>query len=144
MRTKLFSVLFVAVLLVSLFLATPVSARLRFCSADPIFSVGGHEVSVVIELAPYEVRNVISERHPVHTLLKVPRGEDAELVSLAGEFPERVSIVSGPRRTLSVTVVVPAVRMLEAVRVSMYVDGRLVARQTTRGPVARLAIPWWW
>jgi hypothetical protein len=140
-----------AVLLVSVAMivlcAAPVAAdtmgRPAFCSSDPIFDVDGHAVNVVVELSPYKVKDQITENRPVRTVLAHPEGTAARLVWVGGDFPEVARTREGSRENeAGVSVQVPHVKGLEAVRVTVYIDGALVAQVETSQPHAALSFAW--
>jgi len=139
------SILVTVVVLVALSLFTaPVLAGLQFCISDPVFDVGGHEVSVLIELAPYQVKDQIHPYHPVTTILLAPFGTDPQVVEVSGDFPEWAMAFEWGRPKLGILVYVPHVRDFQMMRVTVFVDGVQVKQvQTTRRHVA-FTVPWTW
>ncbi len=141
MGRKLF-VLVVSLGVFTLF-ALPVGARRVFCAADPLFDVDGHEVKVVVELAPPGVARAISGLDPVVTLLVHPKGTQARLIWDGGDFPERVEIKEGDKEDRGhIWVKVPDVPAFKALRVTVYKDGELVAQKETGSRRVRLSFGW--
>ena len=141
MRRLLTLVLLVSVLLGAF--AFPANAALRYCATDPVFNVGGHEVSVLIELAPYEVGAQIKPWNPVVTVLFAPRGTNPYLEELVGnEFPELAYAYEWWRQDVGVFVRVPHVRGFQQMRVTVFVDGVQVKQVETRSRHLFLTVPW--
>ena len=141
MRRLLTLVLLVTVLLGAF--AFPSNAALRYCSQDPIFNVGGHEVSVLIELAPYDVGAKIKPWNPVVTVLWAPRGTNPYVQAIVGNgFPERAYAREWGRQDVGVFVRVPHVRGFEQMRVTISVDGVEVKQVETTSRHLFVTIPW--
>ncbi|NPA91050.1 MAG: hypothetical protein GXO55_06340 [Chloroflexi bacterium] len=141
MRRTLTFFLLVAVLLGAF--AFPVNASVRYCSTDPIFNVGGHEVSVVVELAPYEVKDEIMPWNPVVTLLLAPRGTNPYVEDVVGEFPEWAFAWEWHRaHKAGVFVHVPYVPSYEQMRVTVFVDGVQVKQVETTSNYLFFTFPW--
>jgi len=135
------SVTLVLVVLLSA-LAFPVSARLEFCSTDPIYNVDGREVSVVIDLAPYELKDQITWDNPVVTVLSAPRGTNPYVVSVTGDFPEVALAREWKPRVVGIAVRVPRLEDFQMMRVTVYVDGQMVRQVQTGHRFAFVAVPW--
>jgi len=143
MRRLLTLVLLVAVLLGAF--AIPANASLRFCSTcdpDPIFNVGGHQVSVLIQLSLDDSPENVSALPPVLTVLFAPRGTDPYVQAILGAFPERAFAFEWWRHDVGIFVRVPALTGFEAMRVTVSVDGRQVRQVETRSRFMFLRIPW--
>ncbi len=139
---KLLSVALVLMVVLGVF-AFPVNAGLRFCSNDPIFDVDGHEVSVLIELAPYEVKDAISPEKPVVTVLYAPKGTDPKVVSVFGDFPEYAEAREwGRDDKLGIRIKVPKVEGYEMMRVTVFIDGEEVAQKMTEKRNMFLVLDW--
>jgi len=119
-----------------------VLAGLQFCFSDPIFNVGGHEVNVLVELAPYEVKDQIHPYHPVTTVLLAPFGTNPEVVAVNGEFPEWAMAFEWWRPKVGILVHVPHVRGFQMMRVTVFVDGVQVKQVQTSRRNVFFTIPW--
>ncbi len=132
----------VVLVALSLF-AAPVLAGIQFCISDPVFNVGGHRVDVVIELAPYEVKDQIKPWNPVVTLLLAPMGTNPEVVSVSGDFPEWAwAFEWGRPHKVGIFVRVPHVQGFQQMRVTVFVDGTQVKQVVTSRRHAVIKIPW--
>lgn len=123
-------------------LAVPASARWEFCSTDPIFDVGGKQVSVLVELAPYELKDEITEENPVYTVLAAPRGTNPRVIEVSGDFPEKAIAREWNRPLVGVVVRVPPLDDFQRLRVTVSVDGRVVRQVDSSARVAVVAFPW--
>lgn len=76
--------------------------------------------NVIIELAPYDIKEQIAEENPVEVTLIVPKGVEAELKEVSGEFPQEVTIVQKSKSSeIRVKVDVPKLRDLERMSVTV-------------------------
>jgi len=139
------SVLLVVVVVFAIF-AGPAAAgpesRPAFCSSDPIFDMDGHTVNVVVELAPYQIKYQITAHKPVGTVLTHPKKLVARLICVGGDFPEEVKIKESGGDEAAVSVRVPKLDGFEALRVTVYIDGVLVAQDETTHPHLFLSFDW--
>jgi len=138
---RLFSAFVIFLVMLAAFVS-PVEAGKTYCSGDPVFDVGGREVNVLIELAPFELKDVISEDDPVRTLLWAPEGTDPEVVRIEGQFPEEAEAEEHDDDTLKIRVEVPDVEGFDSMRVTVYVDGQLMRRRVTHDRTVELELHW--
>lgn len=122
--------------------AMPVGARKSYCSADPVFEVSGRQVKVVVELAPYEIKDSITRNNAVQVVLTAPLGTNPQVVDVFGEFPEMAAVQEDDQNKVSVNVRVPQVEGFEGLRVTVYVDGAEVRQHQTGAYFARVIFPW--
>ncbi len=139
-RRSIFATLIVLVAL-SLF-AAPVLASLQFCSSDPVFNVGGHEVNVLVELAPYEVKDQIHPYNPVVTVLMAPMGTNPEVISVSGDFPEWPMAFEWWYSKVGIFVHIPHVQSFQMMRITVFVDGVQVKQVETTRRNIMFTIPW--
>ncbi len=138
------TMLFLVVVLLGAFVL-PTSASVRYCSTcDPVFNVGGHEVSVVVGIAPYDqVKDEIMPWDPVVTVLFAPPGtnpyveevtDDIPMLAFAWEWfnPQRVGIF----------VRVPHVPSYEGMQITVFVDGVQVKQVETTSHTVFFTFPW--
>lgn len=117
-------------------------AGILWCSTDPVFEINGEEVNVIIELAPFEIKDQITDENPVAVTLTVPNGVEAELVSSSGDFPKEVTIIQkGKASKIRVGVDVPNLPDLERVRVTVENKGEILASQENGGPHVTVNFP---
>jgi len=132
---------FCLVLLVSVIWGvSPAFASWHWCSSDPVFEINGETVAVIIELAPYEVKDQITEENPVQVTLTVPNGVEAELESLGGDFPEEVTIIHRGNGT-KIKVHVDAPILPERMRVTVECEGQILASGENGGPHVTVSTP---
>ncbi len=141
MRRTLTLIFLVAVLLGAF--VFPVSAGVRFCSTDPVFNVGGHEVNVVVQLAPYEVKDEIMPWNPVVTALLAPLGTNPYVEGIFGDFPEWAFAWEWfNMHKVGVFVRVPYVPGYQQMRVTVFVDGVQVKQVDTTSHMLFFTFPW--
>lgn len=79
-------------------------ADIRWCESDPVVSVNGTEVRIIVEL-PAEAVPLV--RGPVHVFVRVPRGAETSIVSTDPVLKEQVVFIpSGRPGVVSVGVLV--------------------------------------
>lgn len=122
-------------------LALPASARVSFCSADPVYRVGDETVEVIVEIAPPESAESITDEDPVRVHLKAPLGTNPEVIDVNGPFPQDASFEVHDSKKLVVEVTVPDVEF-KFVRVSVLRNGVLVYHK--QSPTGRVTIQFNW
>jgi hypothetical protein len=133
MKRRRFLAIGLAVLL-TVITVSAVLAGLTWCSSDPVFRINGEKVSVQADLAPANVKDLISEDNPVVLVIRVPNGTDADLVRMSGDYPEEVEIqYGGAPGYFDVFVRAPHLDALEGMRVTVKLGGKVLAADKTRG-----------
>lgn len=124
----------------------PLSARARvaFCSSDPIYDVGGHQIQVVVELSPEETVYEITPNNPLRVHLTAPEGTNPKVMWVEEEPPQvaTASEQEGLAKVI-VTVTVPADAVSHRfTRVSIYKDGEFVCQK--RSPHREMSVRFDW
>jgi hypothetical protein len=70
----------------------PVQAGDEFCAGDPIFTIDGEFVQIVVQM-PRASRHLVHWSNPMVITVLVPQGADVKLVSTSGSIPERVEFL---------------------------------------------------
>ena len=124
--------------------ATPVFARRSWCWSDPVFAVDGDEINVVVELAPYEAGSEIGQKEPVKVELKSPKDTNPQVVLVYGAFPEEANArMHAKKDEVHIQVKIPKkAQSFEALRVSVYKNGALVARRETDRRNIKIELKW--
>ena len=121
---------------------SPTFAAWQWCSSDPVFEINGETVEVIIDLAPYEIKDQITDENPVRVTLTVPNGVEAELKSVSGDFPEEVTIIQrGEGSKMKMDVDVPNLPDLERVRVTVVSEGQILASGENGAPHVTVNAP---
>jgi len=126
------------------FTAGPALARRAWCVGDPVFDIDGVEIAVVVELAPYEVAAEVTADDPVECELKSIKDSNPMLKAIFGNFHEMAKVkVHGKKDEIHIKVKVPKkAKSFEAMRVSVFCNGVLVAQQETEKHNVKFELPW--
>jgi len=118
--------------------------RVAFCSSDPIYDVGGHQIQVVVELAPEGTVQEIMPSNPLRVHLTAPEGTNPRVVWVEEE-PPQIATASEQEdlKKVIVTVTVPADAVShQFTRVSIYKDGEFICQKRSSHREMKVEFHW--